>query len=466
MGRRTTWALLGVLALGVFGWIGLTYGPDMAETLVLAASPERGALKSELGAPDMAELGPAYAERAYMPIWLSRGRPAPEAEALIQRLSTSAADDLDPERYGAADLAARLKAAPTTSWRERAKTELLLTKAFVLYVEDLHTPLAGARLVYTDGALRAPQRPSPAEVLNLLFKTPSLSAALQAATRMNPLYLEYRQAISQDLARGDAAAQRLMRVNLERMRALPINLGRRFVLVDAASARLWMFEADRAVGSMKVIVGKPDEPTPMMAGVIRYSMFNPFWNVPPDLVQRVYAPRIRASLASLGALRMDPWSDYTPDARRLDPRTVDWAAVQAGATSVGLRQRPGPQNSMGAVKFMLPNELGIYLHDTPNKALFSRPVRMFSAGCVRVEDYRRLALWLYQGATVGPKGDAPDQRVDLNRPVPVYITYLTAFPDSGRITTTLDSYGRDAVLLKALQPPTPSPPPLPSSARS
>jgi len=394
----------------------------------------------------MAELRAGYAERDYRPIWLHNGRAAPEAEELLHRLSVSGYDDLDPARYGEAGLSARLKAVPNATWAARAQTDLQLTKAFVLYVEDLHTPLPAAHPVYTDPALLPPGRPGTAEVLGLVDTSPSLGAALQAATRMNPLYSEWRQAIAQNSAGDDAGSQRLMLINLERLRALPMNLGRRFVLVDVASARLWMFEGDRPVDSMKVIVGKADEPTPMLAGVIRYAMFNPFWNVPPDLVQKVYAPRIRSNPASLAALRMDAWTDYTGSAQKLDPKRVDWARVQAGTTTVGLRQRPGPDNSMGAVKFMLPNELGIYLHDTPNKTLFSRPVRLLSAGCVRVEDYRRLARWLYQSADVGPKGDQPDQRVDLQHPVPVYITYLTAMQEAGHITLAKDVYGRDEAI--------------------
>jgi murein L,D-transpeptidase YcbB/YkuD len=396
----------------------------------------------------MAELKAGYAQRDYKPIWLPHGRAAPEAAELLHELAVSGYDDLNPARYGEARLSARLNAVPHATWAERAQTDLQLTKAFVLYVQDLHTPLPAAHPVYTDPALLPPSRPATAEVLDLVDTSPWLGAAMQAATRMNPLYSALRQAIAQTSAGEDAVTQRLMLINLERLRALPMNLGRRFVLVDAASARLWMFEGDRAVDSMKVIVGKPDEPTPMLAGVIRYAMFNPFWNVPPDLVQRVYAPRIRTNPASLAALRMDAWTDYTGNARKLDPKTVDWARVQAGTTTVGLRQRPGPDNSMGAVKFMLPNELGIYLHDTPNKTLFSKPVRLLSAGCVRVEDYRRLAQWLYQRSDIGPKGDGPDQRVDLKHPVPVYITYLTAMPEAGQITLAKDVYGRDQAIVE------------------
>jgi murein L,D-transpeptidase YcbB/YkuD len=193
---------------------------------------------------------------------------------------------------------------------------------------------------------------------------------------------------------------------------------------------------------MKVIVGAKAEQTPQLAGLIRYAIFNPYWNVPPDLTQRTYAPRILAKRSALNDLRMDAWSDFAPNAKVLDPAKVDWAAIAHGETNGWLRQRPGPNNSMGAVKFMLPNTLGIYLHDTPEKALFARDQRNFSAGCVRVEDYRRLAKWLYQGADVGPKGDAPEQHVDLPAPVPVYILYLTVLPQEPG-NPYRDPYGRD-----------------------
>jgi murein L,D-transpeptidase YcbB/YkuD len=442
------WMFIGLVALGALGAGGVLYGPGLTETIRLALDPERSAIKAALNAPGMAELKAGYAERDYKPIWLNNGRAAPEVEELLRRLSVSGSDDLDPARYGEAGLSARLKAAPHATWTERAQTDLQLTKAFVLYVQDLHTPLPAAQPVYTDPALLPPRRPGTAEVLELIDTSPWLGAAIQAATRMNPLYSALRQAIAQNSAGDDAVSQRLVLINLERLRALPMNLGRRFVLVDVASARLWMFEGDRAVDSMKVIVGKPDEPTPLLAGVIRYAMFNPFWNVPPDLVQRVYAPRIRTNLASLAALRMDAWTDYTGNAQKLDPKRIDWARVQAGTTTVGLRQRPGPDNSMGAVKFMLPNELGIYLHDTPDKTLFAKPIRLLSAGCVRVEDYQRLARWLYQRPDVGPKGDEPDQRVDLEHPVPVYITYLTAMREDGHVTLAKDVYDRDEAIVK------------------
>jgi murein L,D-transpeptidase YcbB/YkuD len=109
-----------------------------------------------------------------------------------------------------------------------------------------------------------------------------------------------------------------------------------------------------------------------------------------------------------------------------------------------MRQRPGGANVMGAIKFMLPNRLGIYLHDFPDKRLFERSDRRLSSGCVRLADAPRLARFLFGGAPPRPAGAAPEQRVDLPEPVPVYITYLTALPDPAKgVAIQRDVYARD-----------------------
>jgi murein L,D-transpeptidase YcbB/YkuD len=116
-----------------------------------------------------------------------------------------------------------------------------------------------------------------------------------------------------------------------------------------------------------------------------------------------------------------------------------------------MRQLPGGGNVMGAMKFMMPNELGIYLHDYPDKSLFARAERRISSGCVRVEDAPRLAAWLFGGKAPTPQSSAPEQEVDLPEPVPVYITYLTMLPaKGGGLVFTGDPYKRDAAALAAL----------------
>jgi murein L,D-transpeptidase YcbB/YkuD len=135
-------------------------------------------------------------------------------------------------------------------------------------------------------------------------------------------------------------------------------------------------------------------------------------------------------------------SDWTDNAKAVDPATVDWRAVANGSKELPVRQLPGRDNAMGKMKFMLPNDLGIYLHDTPEKNLFAKADRRFSSGCVRVEDAARLAKWLFgRPLTVKPGGT--ETRVDMPEPVPVYITYLTAAPEGKTIAFRSDVYGRD-----------------------
>jgi murein L,D-transpeptidase YcbB/YkuD len=131
---------------------------------------------------------------------------------------------------------------------------------------------------------------------------------------------------------------------------------------------------------------------------------------------------------------------------------VDWRAAAAGKIKLRMRQLPGGANVMGAMKFMMPNELGIYLHDFPEKSLFAKAERSISSGCVRVEDAARLAAWLFGGAAPQPRGGAPEQEVDLPEPVPVYLTYLTVLPaKGGGLLFTADKYRRDAAALATLE---------------
>lgn len=251
-------------------------------------------------------------------------------------------------------------------------------------------------------------------------------------------------------AQRSSGDPRVLRLNLERARVLPAAATTgRHVLVDVASQRLWMYEGGRVRDSMKVIVGKPSEQTPMMAGLIRYASVNPYWNIPPDLVRKRIVPQV--AKGGPGALRgrYEVLSGFSANARVLDPAQVNWQAIAAAQQELPVRQLPGGDNAMGRMKFMFPNQLGIYLHDTPEKNLFAKGERRFSSGCVRVEDAARLATWLF-GKPLSTKDKGRDQAVNLPKPVPVYITYLTAALEGQQIVYRGDHYGRDAVQLAAL----------------
>lgn len=234
---------------------------------------------------------------------------------------------------------------------------------------------------------------------------------------------------------------RKLAVNLDRARLLP-GPNVRHITVNVAAQQLVYYADGMEAGRMKVVAGKPSEQTPMLAGMVRYAILNPYWNVPPDLVQRKAATGVLTG-GTMQKLGFEALSDWSAQPQMLDPGAIDWSAVASGSEQLRVRQVPGPANAMGRVKFMFPNDLGIYLHDTPERALFANPVRYFSSGCVRLEDAERLGEWLF-GKPLSAASDAPEQIVSLLRPVPVYLTYLTAQASDGAVSFYDDAYGRDA----------------------
>jgi murein L,D-transpeptidase YcbB/YkuD len=196
-----------------------------------------------------------------------------------------------------------------------------------------------------------------------------------------------------------------------------------YVLVDAASARLYMIEDGRVEDTMRVIVGKPETPTPELRSVLNYETLNPYWHVTADLTRTLIAANVlKQGPAYLAQRGYEVVSAFAPDARVLPPDSVDWQAVAAGTAQVYVRQLPGPANSLGHFKFDLPDGDGIYLHDTPKKELFAQDDRNLSHGCVRLEDAQRLATWLI--GKDPPAATVPEENVLLPHPVPITISYL------------------------------------------
>ncbi|WP_420143512.1 L,D-transpeptidase family protein [Sphingobium sp.] len=242
------------------------------------------------------------------------------------------------------------------------------------------------------------------------------------------------------LNEGPGRYDRLLALNLERARLLP-GAWTRHVVVDAASARLWYYSKGVLDGTMKVVAGAKESPTPLMAGMIRYATLNPYWNIPSDLVERKVAPKILAG-GSLKGMRYEALSDWSANATPLAQSAIDWNAVASGQTELRVRQLPGGSNAMGRIKFMFPNDLGIYLHDTPQRDLFAKADRHFSNGCVRLEDAQRLGRWFF-GKIPSTDSDAPEQHEPLPQAVPVYLTYLTAVPTAQGVQFLPDVYDRD-----------------------
>lgn len=246
---------------------------------------------------------------------------------------------------------------------------------------------------------------------------------------------------------------RQIELNLERWRWVPSELGDPAVVVNLPAYRLDVLSAGEAALTMPVIVGKPDWPTPVFSDTIQYLVLNPYWNVPESILREEVVPAMRRDPGYVYEQQMEVLTGWGDDERPLPA-----SAVFAGDLSgIRVRQRPGPQNPLGQIKFMFPNSENIYLHDTPADRHFSAADRYLSHGCVRVAEPIALADFLLRGdpdwngeriAAAIARGEQRD--VGLRRKVPVHLVYFTAEVDAdGGLHFYEDIYGIDAAQAEA-----------------
>ena len=376
-----------------------------------------------------------YTRRGNPLVWLKQGPSSPGVTALLQLLRRAPLDGLGSGPQLADEIQAALAAATDRAGSLRA--DRMMSAAYLRYVAALYAPTPG--MLYVDARL-APRAPAPGYVIEQAARASSLPDHLAAVSAVNSMYAELRDAAwNQVQASGNTLPDARLMANLDRLRALPAS--GRYILVNAATQQLSMVENGRVIDSMKVVVGRPDAATPMVASTIWYATFNPYWNIPADLGRKLIAPHVLKSgtswLTKNGYEVIADWDKPTV----LPASSVDWKGVRAGTAEVKLRELPGSANSMGFVKFGFGNPQGIYLHDTNNRALFGKDQRTASNGCVRLEDARRLGQWL--GAPSAAPSADPELNVRLPQGMPVYITYVTAHADNGQVAYTDDVYGRD-----------------------
>jgi len=253
-----------------------------------------------------------------------------------------------------------------------------------------------------------------------------------------------------------------LRVNLERWRWLPHDLGRRHIRVNIAGFKLEAWGENGIERRHDVIIGCTYRRTPVFSGAITYLVLNPWWETPHSLAVRDKLP----------AFRRDPdrverfgFQVLDQDGQEVDPEMIDWDEVTASEFPYRLRQAPGPLNALGRVKFIFPNPHSVYLHDTPDQALFEHTRRDFSSGCIRVHDAVGLAGWaLAETPDWSAEGIAEVLETGVETPiplaerVPVHVLYFTVEPAPGGGLRFLDDlYERDGGVLAALDE---GPPPL------
>jgi L,D-transpeptidase YcbB len=250
-----------------------------------------------------------------------------------------------------------------------------------------------------------------------------------------------------------------IRLNLERWRWLPEDLGIRSVQVNIADFHLRVVEQEQTVLEMKIIVGKNYRKTPVFSDKISYMVLNPSWHVPQTIAVEDKLPLIRKNPGYLTQQKMRVFSSWRADAKEINPYQIDWRKVTESNFYYRLRQDPGPNNALGRIKFMFPNRFNVYLHDTPSRELFNKTSRTFSSGCIRVQNPEELALYLLNDDPRWNReklrktlNTMKEQSIRLPSPVPVHLLYWTVFVDEdGVVQFRNDIYGRDAQLAKVLE---------------
>lgn len=244
-----------------------------------------------------------------------------------------------------------------------------------------------------------------------------------------------------------------IKFTMDRWRWLPLDLGRRHIIVNIPEFRLFAREEGAPTLGMPIIVGKSDDETatPEFSHMMTYIEFSPEWNVPRRIAVEEMLPVIQAdptylSRNHLEVLTKGAAGTWTP----VDPGSIAWSSMTAAGFPYRLRQRPGPWNALGTMKFMFPNEHSVYIHGNADVGLFDRRLRMFSHGCVRVDHPARLARWVLDDADWTPERIRQYTRqpepvvVPLGDPVPVYLVYWTSWVSGdGTVHFREDIYGRD-----------------------
>jgi len=407
---------------------------------LVSAAPASAQLGAAVPASAQTFAAPLLAAHA-QPIWFRNGvNPAIVAQltAILQRATF---DGLAAGPQLAAEVQAAAAQAASGKPDDVANAERVLSSAWVQYVQAIKKPTSGMIYVYS---VMQPQASRADQILLTAAAAPSLEQYLAKTSLVNPIYAQLRDtAWAEAQASGNLTPDPRLLANLDRVRSLPPT--GRFLLVDSGASMLTLYQNGQPIDSMKVITGTNELPTPLIASVMYYITYNPYWHAPDHLVRKTIAPNVlhlgQSYLKSHGYHVIEEWSE---NPKIIDSTSVDWKAAAAGTLHLKIQQDPGPLNSMGILKFPFPNPEDIYLHDTPDHAKFALANRNLSNGCVRVEDARRLGRWLLGHEPVSP-GSTAETRVQLPQGTPIYLTYITAQVRDGKLAYLPDIYGWDRV---------------------
>ncbi|MEM1045519.1 MAG: L,D-transpeptidase family protein [Pseudomonadota bacterium] len=300
------------------------------------------------------------------------------------------------------------------------------------------------RIVLLRARLNVVARPGRADRFDMDLRQAVI--AFQEAAGLKPDGVVGPRTIAALNAEMPAADRAGILANMEMWRWAPRDFGAFHVAVNVPEYRLRIMRDGEAVHSTRIVVGKVRHKTPIFSDEMEHVVVNPYWNVPASIARNELLPSIRANPASYLHRR---GYEVLYAGRRVNPAALSWDARTI--RQVRIRQRPGRRNALGRVKFLFPNRHAVYLHDTPSRHLFDRPVRAYSHGCVRVQNPMEFADTLltadpkWSGRQVRSLLGAKERWVNLSRHIPVHISYFTVWVnEAGKLHRAHDIYGHEA----------------------
>ena len=355
--------------------------------------------------------------------WSDARKPRPTVDALARALQAADREGLQAADYDVAGLDA---ARQTFDTEHAIAFDVRCTYAYLKYAWDLtHGSIDPETVAPQWHAV--PRGKDLHGTLKSALDTGSIAASLDALSPHAPPYQGLKHQLALALDRHDAAEVDRIVMNMDRWRWLPDELGSRYLIVNIPAFRLDAIENGKSVLSMRVITGREDNPTPVLADEITSVVFSPYWNIPESIVTKEILPKLEN-----------------------DPGYLDRNNMETDDSGRHFRQRPGPGNSLGAVKFVFPNHFNVYLHGTPSASLFKRVERDFSHGCVRLERPADLAKYVLRDQPewteeriVAAMNAGTERGVKLTTPLPIYLVYFTTWEEGGALRTVRDVYGLD-----------------------
>ena len=414
-----------------------------------------------------------YQARNFAPIWVAGGKQSPAATQATTFLQRVGADGLDPSDYPAPEF-------NSTDPAKLAAIELALTNSVVTFAR--HASIGRVAFSRVSGAVYYDQKaPNAGDVLGKLAESKDVKASLDSYNPQSPGY----KALKAELAavrRGPEAQPTMapskepektaakktdkkgkhhaaepkpavqevksksaridtILANMERWRWMPHDLGATYVMVNIPDYTLKLVQNGKTVWSTKIVVGKPgSHATPLLTETMKYITVNPTWNVPPSIIKNEYLPALARDPGALTRIGLQ--MSHNPDG------------------SIRIFQPPGERNALGRIRFNFPNRFLVYQHDTPDKNLFAKSERAYSHGCMRVQNPDQYAEALlgvsqpeekYTAKRISSMYGTSERTITFKHPIPVYITYQTAFTDdAGKAQDRKDIYGLDKDVLSTL----------------